>query len=102
MNIFGNKLEKINRRGIDILIADTIIEFDNNEAQEDKDELLDRLETLVGIHKQYKESTKKETRLDTGDILKASVSVFSVLAILNYEKADVITSKAFQLIRGQL
>lgn len=63
------------------------------------DQIEMEIEKLVGwINKSKTKKKVKETwfdKIDPNVLLNAGVSLTSILLILNYEKADVITSKAF-------
>lgn len=57
----------------------------------------ERINHLLTIRKQMKDSDIQKN-INSGDLLKAGVSIGSLLLILNYEQFNVISSKAFSFI----
>lgn len=66
------------------------------EELEDRAGTMSELETLVRIREQLAGGTDKVSK---DALLAAGVSIASILVILNYEKADIITSKAFSMLK---
>lgn len=63
------------------------------ESRELTEEELKRYEKLLNLRELRKQSNGKK-QLDPNSILSASAGLAGILLILNYEKTDVITSKA--------
>lgn len=42
---------------------------------------------------------KKTSKIDLNVLISGGISIFTALLVLNYEKADVITSKAWNFVK---
>ena len=72
-----------------------------SEVEADSEEYEAKLYQIEKLNEVREALTKSNgmslDRLDINTVLSATVGLASILLILNYEKADVITSKAFNL-----
>ena len=69
---------------------------DSTMTKTDRAETMSELEALVDIRERLNGGTDK---ISKDALLAAGVSIVSILVILKYEKLDVITSKAFGLLK---
>lgn len=83
--------------GLEKAIDSVLLEMAAHKGTED--EYTKLVEQLVKLHAM--KEAEKPTRIDPNTVLQASVSVFGVLVIANYEKAGVWTSKAWDLVKGK-
>lgn len=88
-----NNQLKANISTLDSKIAKVTEELHKSEDKDETDELMAVLEELVGIRDKMSETLSRESH--SKDIIAGVIGVSSILIVLKYEKADVITSKAF-------
>lgn len=83
-------------------------ESKSDKLDEEAKRLLERLKTLDPESEAYKlvlekaekifklrQQENKVDKIDIGQIFGSAVTLLSILSILNYEQANIITSKAF-------
>lgn len=75
---------------IDALLEEMAVEHGDTDKYK---KLADNLKTLYEI-----KATSKKTRIDPNTIVTAGASLAGILLVLNYEKVDIITTKALGFI----
>lgn len=93
----SNKNFKGNIETIDLLIKEKLEELKTTATGKEK--IRFELKELIEFRKELQgsESIRDNTKLNINTIASIGGSLATTLLILNFEKADVITSKAFSL-----
>lgn len=81
---------------LDLEIAKLQSELDNVEGEQ-YDKLLEKLESVVNLRVVLAESKTKTSILPS--VISGIAQVGSLLLVLHFEKADAVTSKAFNMLK---
>lgn len=86
-----------------IWVAELVKIEDVNTSRPDKEAAWNNVDRIVKLKGELIEmldagkKTKWSDKIDVNTLISGGISVASLLLILNYEKLDIITSKAFNL-----
>lgn len=90
-----NKQIKANIKELDLLIGNLTLEVGQTTDEEETNYILERLEKLTTLRSQLNESL--ELGSYKKEVITGLIGIGSMILVLKYEKADVITSKAYSL-----
>lgn len=92
----SKKQLKANIRRIDEEVAKLHNELIHAEDDETYDGIIERIEKLTELRCKLTESKVSDSY--TKEILSGAIGIASMVLVLHYEKADAITSKAFNMV----
>lgn len=93
-----NKQIDMNADKLDIMIGKLLYEVDDIQDEDEYEKVLQKIEKLVSLRTSIGESKTKES--NKGAMISAGIQIASILVVLQYEKANVITSKAYSIASG--
>lgn len=83
---------------LDIEISKKKDELMQTDDPQKREVICDELKTLLELaQKETELRDSKKVKINWKDITQPAVSIASILLILNYEREDIITSKAFSI-----
>lgn len=80
---------------IDVAIGEVVLEISDSDSGDDITELLDKLDRLNKIRSEMTDSRAKESSKSL--VVSGITQLAGILLVLQYEKADVVTSSAFSM-----
>ena len=81
---------------IDVQINNKLLELENPETDVSYADRIKDIERLVALRDTLSGNRSRESLLPV--MVSGSLNLIGILIVLNYEKRDVITSKAFSMI----
>lgn len=91
-----NKKLKANLKAIDVKIGNLIEELSETEKQEEQEMILVKIDDLTKIREKL--SNNKVSESYSKELISGAIGLTSMVLVLRFEKADIITSKAFGLV----
>jgi hypothetical protein len=82
-------------------ISELKIKFVKAEADEQR-EIMDELNNCYEMLKKESEIAEHEDRIHKDTIVQSLTGLASILLVLNYEKKDILTSKAFGIAQKMI
>lgn len=93
-----NKQIKMNTDKLDVMIGMLLFKADKVDDPSEYEKMLLKIERLVKLRTEIGDSKAKESNKVA--IVSGAVQIASILIVLQYEKANVITSKAYSIASG--
>lgn len=93
-----NKQIKMNVDKLDLMIGKLLYELDDIEEGTDYELALQRIEALTQLRTDM--GSSKQSESNKAAIITGAVQIASILVVLQYEKANVVTSKAYSIATG--
>ena len=91
-----NNTNSDNIKRIDVQINNLLLELEDPENEASYADRIEDIKKLVALRDKLSENRSRESLLPV--IVSGSLNLVGILIVLNYEKRDVITSKAFSMI----
>lgn len=95
-----NKQLKRNIKKIDVKIGELMEELTTVENDDDREIAIIRIDELTKIRTQL--SSNKVNESYSKEVVSGAIGLASMVLVLRYEKADIITSKAFDIAKSMI
>lgn len=93
-----NKQLKANIKKIDVKIGELMEELIVAENPDDQELILVRIDELTKVRNKL--SSDKVSESYSKELISGAIGLTSMVLVLRYEKADIITSKAFDMVKS--
>lgn len=95
-----NKQLKANIKKIDVKIGELMEDLTQAEKPDDQEMILVRIDELTKVREKL--SNNKVSESYSKELISGAIGLTSMVLVLRFEKADIITSKAFDVAKSMI